>query len=1144
MITLALSLGDKVQTVQCNLSPTYPLFYMFTKEIILLNVKSILFPIICLTLLFANTRAFGQSNYYVSTDGNDSNDGLSAQSPFKSISRVNQLALQPGDRLLFKRGGVFRGGLTIFRSGTVDKPILVDAYGNGELPTISGSVPVTNWVNIGGNVWQSTCSQCGQDVTGMYDAGVSLPLGRYPNLDSSNKGYLTVASHTGNDKLTSKETLTTDWTGAEVVIRANQYIIDRATVTQQQANVLITNNTSAYGILDGWGYFIQKHPNTLDFHGEWYYNPTDKKIRLFYNRGNPNDKMITATVVSEGFTTYNQSFITVKNIHITQTANIGFYAATTKNLVVESCKITNCGYDGVQINGRGSDIRFENNVLSGINNNGFQIQQYSNLLLKGNIIRNVGMVPGRGGSGDGQYTGVKSFGENNIQIEDNIVDSIGHNGITLALTNHTIQRNIVSNICATKSDGAGIYMWNGNKLPMNNIKILSNIVYNSLGAPEGSIYDTYSGANGIYLDDCSQNIDLQNNTVFNCVGLGIFLHATTNVNAINNTSYNNNEGQFVIAHNNDFCLTRNNTVSNNIFVARDASQSVSRYESISNDLTLYGNIDNNYYLRPFNDLITLGAGYKDGPVYVNSQVSLSEWQAVAGKDVNSKVSPIKYKGYTINGFIGTNKIPNGEFNINAAGWGKNDYYANGSVEWDNTGRIDDGGLKVDFSSASGRRSSYVFAFTQIGAIVSRKSYILSFDAVASMANKTVQVFIRKTYAPYNDLDVRQGVLISNSRGQYELAFTANSSEEDAIVMFRTLEDGKILWLDNIKLQEASITRQNPDDYIKLVYNPTTADSTIALTGLYRDAKNTAYSESITLSPFTSRVLLRDNSTTATADASVAIRVSKLTPSVGETFSVSVRVLNSGGMGVRVGWRINLPPNVELVSTNGLVVGSGTLSGSANSIPVNSDALFTFQARVLNAGKYSMAVQIVSASYPDPDSTPDSGTADGEDDADVVQFETIQYSSTIYESPNPNQRPLPPVQSNQPPLDPTKADLSLRLLANKRSASVNEIVSFTVKVTNIGGAVANNVQIETIFGSGLIFVSSPGWTVNAGVASAMINTIAIGDTVVLTFQAQTKGSDARSSSQISSVSISDPDSTPGNGYANGEDDQDSFSVRLK
>ena len=43
--------------------------------------------------------------YYVSNDGDDKNSGLSADQPWKSITRVNeQEAFLPGDRILFRCG--------------------------------------------------------------------------------------------------------------------------------------------------------------------------------------------------------------------------------------------------------------------------------------------------------------------------------------------------------------------------------------------------------------------------------------------------------------------------------------------------------------------------------------------------------------------------------------------------------------------------------------------------------------------------------------------------------------------------------------------------------------------------------------------------------------------------------------------------------------------------------------------------------------------------------------------------------------------------------------------------------------------------------------------------------------------------------
>ncbi|RYZ38522.1 MAG: hypothetical protein EOP49_30950, partial [Sphingobacteriales bacterium] len=112
------------------------------------------------------------------------------------------MSLQPGDAILFRRGDTFRGTLSIRQSGTSGNPIVVDAYGSGNKPILAGSVPVSGWNNIGNNVWQADCPSCGSRVTGLYRNGSVLPLGRYPNLSDSNKGYLTIQSHGGKTQLT------------------------------------------------------------------------------------------------------------------------------------------------------------------------------------------------------------------------------------------------------------------------------------------------------------------------------------------------------------------------------------------------------------------------------------------------------------------------------------------------------------------------------------------------------------------------------------------------------------------------------------------------------------------------------------------------------------------------------------------------------------------------------------------------------------------------------------------------------------------------------------------------------------------------------------------------------------------------------
>lgn len=74
------------------------------------------------------------ADYHVAEDGDDANDGLSSTRAIRSIARVNALALRPGDRVLFRRGDLFRGSVE-GRTG-----VTYGAFGDGDaLPTVCGS---------------------------------------------------------------------------------------------------------------------------------------------------------------------------------------------------------------------------------------------------------------------------------------------------------------------------------------------------------------------------------------------------------------------------------------------------------------------------------------------------------------------------------------------------------------------------------------------------------------------------------------------------------------------------------------------------------------------------------------------------------------------------------------------------------------------------------------------------------------------------------------------------------------------------------------------------------------------------------------------------------------------------------------------
>lgn len=68
--------------------------------------------------------------YYVSNStGNDSNGGVSVDSPWKTLKKVNSETFLPSDIILFKRGDRWNEALIPPTSGEIGKPILYGAYG-------------------------------------------------------------------------------------------------------------------------------------------------------------------------------------------------------------------------------------------------------------------------------------------------------------------------------------------------------------------------------------------------------------------------------------------------------------------------------------------------------------------------------------------------------------------------------------------------------------------------------------------------------------------------------------------------------------------------------------------------------------------------------------------------------------------------------------------------------------------------------------------------------------------------------------------------------------------------------------------------------------------------------------------------------
>ena len=73
--------------------------------------------------------------YYIDCDSTTASEGT-IDAPWNNLEDANAIVLQPGDRLLLRRGTTCNGMLKPQGSGTADKRIVIGAYGEGPLPRI------------------------------------------------------------------------------------------------------------------------------------------------------------------------------------------------------------------------------------------------------------------------------------------------------------------------------------------------------------------------------------------------------------------------------------------------------------------------------------------------------------------------------------------------------------------------------------------------------------------------------------------------------------------------------------------------------------------------------------------------------------------------------------------------------------------------------------------------------------------------------------------------------------------------------------------------------------------------------------------------------------------------------------------------
>lgn len=819
----------------------------------------------CFSLLILSIKA-SATDYYFSTEiGNDSRSTTEAQNPdtpWKTINKLNAIfsSLKPGDAIYFKRGDVFYGTIKATKSGSPGNPIKIDAYGSGAKPVITSFEKVTGWKSIGNGRYESTNSFSGFETNIVSIDGEIYEKGRFPNSDSSNGGYLTISSSSGNSSVTSNDlTTSSNFSGGEIVIRKNQWILDRHTINSHSGNRINYSGSGIYNPIEGFGFFIQNHLSTLDRFGEWYYDKS-KKLNVYFGGINPNNhEVMVGTLANLFVKSYSIDHLLIQSIHFKGANEDAIYIGEGKDIVISNTDIEFSGINGItSLNIE--DLQILNCHVNFSLNTGLNLRYGNdNAIIKDNIIENTFPFQGSIQNGDNNGNGISVSGLN-VLIENNTVRQTGFNGIRFMGNDITIKNNLVQNFCELKNDCGGIYTYGGEKITnFSNRTIESNIIIDASATDNGTPFygsPTHTPqASGIFLDDNVNGITVIKNTLANTQHAGIKISNTFNIEVKENIFYNSHI-QALLGNSDRGANTRNVTFSNNVLFSKNLDQYSYRLNSFKDDIGSFGTFDNNYFARPLGDNHSIYLSY-----YRNNQKKLEtkdldSWKSDFKKDLSSTLfQQNEIKLFSFIKSIGGLLYDNLSFNKSIDDFSCNDC----TQSWDAEG-INNGSIKI-------QSPSYSSAKVVIGSVKKDKNYVVKFKA-KSNEKGFLRVVLRYAGSPWEYISPSTAIELDDEVKEYSVLIKPYTDVEEPVIMFISDIGNWDYWIDDLEIKEADVELSDPDKIFLFEYNASTSTKSIALDGTFKDAKGKSYSGNIDIAPYSSVLLVR------TSEASEPIKIAE------------------------------------------------------------------------------------------------------------------------------------------------------------------------------------------------------------------------------------------------------------------------------
>jgi parallel beta-helix repeat protein len=816
--------------------------------------------VILLFFCFAMLQMTYAVNYYIAASGDDAADGKSINTPFRSIDRINQETLQPGDSVLFKRGDQFRGMLQIKQSGSAAAAIYIGAYGSGSAPVISGAEVLTGWATVSGNVYEAICPFCPDTLQQIFVNNERHIPARYPNA-----GYLSMTNVDNTAKIytaTSLQDAAGTWTGAVVKVRTMQWVIDAfhvsSYVPQQITYTIPAHFYTSYPIQNYFGFFLTNKLAALDSIGEWFYDPATNQISMIpvYPSALTTDGAEVSVYDNNIRFASGTKYITVENIQLEKSRKDAVFINQTGNITIQNCRILQSGRDGIggfeNYNTYNTALTVQDCLIRDICNTGINLTGGQNILLKGNTIQLTGLIPGLGQGYDAGYEGI--FCPPKCNVISNRLDSIGYNAIHIN-QHDTAMYNHCSNYGLTKNDCGGIYYWSGARN-----YVAYNIVHDGYGNAEGTVFPDKLMVTGIYSDDYSHDNVVEHNTTYRNE-TGIMVHNTASTEIKNNVAYDNRRAQLFMTEGSPHiepAAIHDNVISGNVFQCLDPFQRALLIETEKNNVATFGVFSDNWYCNPYAEEI-ISVEYT--PLYPTSNttrryrsLTLSQWQAAYITDAGSHIAfdyPSVYATYVPSG---NNLIQNSTF-ATGTGW----WWTYGNSLFTLVAAA--AGPQINSASLNGQyqnkqllsEGNWGIAFIPL---VKDKQYLLRYT-MAGEQTGGVKIGMNFQDPPSTPITTPVAInrTVSAKVHTDSILFAANYTRSSSLIFKSTSMDGNF-WLDDVTLYETETDTimAQPHTTSKLFVNASPLPVTLPTAAAYKNLNGTIITTDITLQPYTSVVL--------------------------------------------------------------------------------------------------------------------------------------------------------------------------------------------------------------------------------------------------------------------------------------------------